>query len=77
MLQNELEYYIKNQAELVKQYRGKYLVIKDQEVKHASDTLQQAYEYAKEHFELGTFIIQHCLPGKDSYTQTYHSRVIF
>ena len=41
------------------------------------DTKQEAYDYATEKFELGTFLIQHCLPGDLGHTQTFHSQVIF
>ena len=76
MLKDEFKYYLANQKELVKNYSGKFLVIKDLEIKGKYDSQVEAYENAVESFELGTFLIQHCLPGSDSYTQTFHSRVI-
>ena len=76
-LDKEFQYYIDNQDELVKKYSGKQLVIKDQEVKGAFDTIEEAYEYAIKNFELGTFLLQECTPGEDSYTETFHSRAIF
>lgn len=74
-LQKELEYFKSNQDKLVKKYKGKFLIIKDQEVQGVYDTEIEAYTDAKEKFELGTFLIQQCLPGQESYTQTFHSRV--
>jgi len=74
-LQKELEYFKANQKELVKQYEGKFLVIKDQKVQGAYNTEMDAYREAQKRFELGTFLIQQCLPGEESYTQTFHSRV--
>ena len=74
-LQKQLEYFKSHQDELVKKYKGKFLVIKDQEVKGVYDTEMEAYTDAKKKFELGTFLIQQCLPGQESYTQTFHSRV--
>lgn len=74
-LQKQLEYFKSHQQELVKRYEGKFLVIKDQEVKGVYDTEIEAYTEAKKQFELGTFLIQHCLSGQESYTQTFHSRV--
>ena len=74
-LQKQLEYFKANQGELVKKYEGKFLVIKDQQIHGAYDTEIEAYTGAKNKFELGTFLIQQCLPGQESYTQTFHSRV--
>jgi hypothetical protein len=74
-LQKQLEYFKDHQDELVKKYKGKFLVIKDQAVQGVYDTEIEAYTDAKNKFELGTFLIQQCLPGQESYTQTFHSRV--
>ncbi len=76
-LQKQLEYFKSHQEELVKKYEGKFLVIKDQEVQGVYDTEMEAYTNAKKKFELGSFLIQQCLPGQESYTQTFHSRVAF
>ena len=76
-LQKQLGYFKSHQDELVKKYEGKFLVIKDQEIQGVYDTEIDAYVDAKEKFELGTFLIQQCLPGQESYTQTFHSRVAF
>jgi len=76
-LQKQLEYFKSHQNELVKKYEGKFIVIKDQEVQGAYNTEIEAYTDAKKKFELGTFLIQQCLPGQESYTQTFHSRVTF
>ena len=76
-LKNELDFFIAHQQELVEKYVGKFLVIKDQKVEGVFDTEMQAYTEAQKRFELGTFIIQHCVPGKEAYTQTFHSRASF
>jgi hypothetical protein len=76
-LEKELDYYIKHQDELIKQYEGKYLLIKDQKVVGSYDTELEAYQDAKSKYELGSFLIQPCLPGEQNYTQTFHSRVTF
>ncbi|TET44998.1 hypothetical protein E3J62_08840 [candidate division TA06 bacterium] len=76
-LEKEFKYYIKHQDELVKQYNGKFIVIKNRKVIGEYDSeLEAIKETTKEH-ELGTFLIQKCEPGSKSYTQTYHSRVSF
>lgn len=74
-LRDELEYFKANQVELVEKYEGKFLVIKNQKIQGVYDTEMDAYTDAKKKFELGTFLIQQCLPGQESYTQTFHSRV--
>ena len=77
MLKKEFQYYLDNQEELVKKHLNKFLVIKDQKVVGVYDTKQEAYDEATSKYELGTFLIQHCLPGSLSHTQTFHSQVIF
>ncbi|MEO6098305.1 MAG: DUF5678 domain-containing protein [Fibrobacteria bacterium] len=77
MLDQEFKYFQENQVELVSKYNGKYLVIRDQNVVGAYDSRGEAYTAAVKQFPVGTFLIQHCLPGSESYTQTFHSRVQF
>ena len=76
MLDKEFKYYIANQAELVAKYPNKFIVIKNKEVIGVYDSHADAYNKTVETEELGTFLIQHCLPGADSYSQTFHSQVI-
>jgi len=76
-LEKEFEYYLENQAELVKKYNGKYIVIKNQQVIGVFESEIEAVEKTVANHELGTFLVQKCEPGKESYTQTYHSRVVF
>ncbi|OIN95883.1 MAG: hypothetical protein AUJ48_02480 [Deltaproteobacteria bacterium CG1_02_45_11] len=76
-LEKEFNYYLDNQSDLLKKYEGKFLVIKGTEVIGTYDTELKALEETVKEHELGTFLIQHCMPGADSFTQTYHSRVAF
>ncbi len=77
MLETEFKYYLDNQDELVSLYAGKYIVIKDEEVIGVYSSDEEAYfETIKKH-EPGSFLIQFCESGDDSFTQTYHSRVTF
>jgi hypothetical protein len=76
-LEKEFEYYIKNQAKLAEKYKGKYIVIKNQEVIGVFESEIEAIEKTSAEHKLGTFLVQKCETGKDSYTQTYHSRVVF
>ncbi len=74
-LQKEFDYFLKNQTQLVEKYLGKFIVIKDETVIGSYDDETAAiWETAKTH-KLGTFLVQECLPGKDVYTRTFHSRV--
>jgi len=76
-LEKEFNFYIKNQDELVKKYNGKYVVIKGEEVLGSYDSYNDALEKTVPNHKLGTFLIQLCEPGKDSYTLTFHSNVTF
>lgn len=76
-LEKEFRYYLEHQNELVKKYNGKFIVIKNREVIGAFDSELEAIKKTAENHELGTFLIQKCEPGSESYTQTYHSRVTF
>ena len=77
MLEKEFQYYKDHQDELVKKYNGKFIAIVGEKVVGAYSTEREAYLKTKESYEVGTFLIQRCRPGKDSYTQTFHSRVAF
>ena len=78
MLDKEFKYYQKHQSELVKKYNGRFLIIKDEKGQGDFGTHLDAYTEAKKKFKVGTFLIQHCIPGKESYTQLYHThRVVF
>ncbi len=77
MLEKEFQYYVKNQAELVKEYLGKFVVIIGEEVVDSYDSLEEAVLKSQKKYELGTFLVQECLPGEENYTQTFHTRAIF
>jgi hypothetical protein len=76
-LMNEFDYYLEHQQELVQKYNGKVIVIKGQTVIGVFDSELEAVQKTSEQHELGTFLVQKCEPGRESYTQTYHSRVVF
>jgi len=74
-LKQEFEYYLEHQADLVRQYRGKYIVIVGKRVVGAyGSELEAVTESSKSH-KLGTFLVQLCEPGTEAYTHTYHSRI--
>jgi hypothetical protein len=51
-------------------------VIKEKSVIGVYDSHNEAYTESQKTHALGTFLIQHCLPGTDGYSQTFHSQVI-
>ena len=75
-LKKEFKYYIDNQDRLLEKYNGRILVIKDNKVlgDYSSKT-EALFETQKKH-KIGTFLIQECSPGPESYTEIYHSRVM-
>lgn len=77
MLKDLFQWYLDNQAELVKEYEGKYLVIKDNSVVGAYTFEDIALNEATKNYGLGNFIIQLCTKGDAAYTHTFHSRVVF
>ena len=76
-LDQELDYYIKNQREIVEKYRGKVIVIHDQAVHGEYPDELTAVREARKLFKLGEFLVQKVEPGSDSFTQTFYSRVSF
>lgn len=76
-LKVEFDYYLANQAEMVKKYNGQFVVIKNRQVIGVfGDQAAAIAETAKKE-ELGTFLVQKVEPGTSAYTQTFHSRVAF
>lgn len=76
MLENEFKYYLNHQSELVKKYNGRFIVIMGETIIGDYASHSEAYNETIKTHQLGTFLIQHCLPGKESYTQTFYSQVI-
>jgi queuine/archaeosine tRNA-ribosyltransferase len=76
-LEQEFNYYLQHQDKLVEMYGGKYIVIKNQKVVGSYNSEIQAIRESVKDHQLGTFLVQKCEAGSASYTQTYHSRVVF
>lgn len=76
-LAKEFKFYLKHQNEYVRKYKGKFVVIKGEEFLGAYDSEFEAIRETTKNHELGTFLIQICEPGTESYTHTFHSRVVF
>jgi hypothetical protein len=72
-LKKDLDWYIANQKELSAKYNGKVLLIVDQNLINAFNSMEDAYAAAIKSYELGTFTLQPCSPDPDSYTLTLYS----
>lgn len=70
MFAEELNFFIRNQDELVRKYLGKALVIKGNELYAVYDTALEAYVRLERDHELGKAMIQLCEPGPEAYTAT-------
>lgn len=75
-LQREFDYYLVHQDELVKKYSGRVIAIVGEEVIGVFDSDIEAVAVVSKRHPLGTFLVQKCEPGAESYRQTFHSRVI-
>ena len=72
-LKKNLAWYIANQQELSAKYNGKILLIVEQKLIGAFDSMADAYTTALKDYELGSFTLQPCSPDPDSYTLTLYS----
>lgn len=75
-LKDEFDFYLENQSKFVEKYLGKYIVLKNHEVLGAYATNIEAYKETEKMHALGSFLIQFVQEGNESYTQTFHSRVL-
>jgi hypothetical protein len=75
LLEQEFEYFLSHQTELVERYEGKVIVIKNGSVLGAFDNHAEAVREISKIHPLGTFLVQKCDAGTEAYKQTFHSRV--
>jgi hypothetical protein len=76
-LEKEFKYYLENQDRFVRKYNGRFIVIKNRRVIGTYDSELEAIEQTSQRHKLGTFLVQKCEPGSESYSQAYFSRVAF
>jgi hypothetical protein len=69
----DLQWFIANQDQLVKQCNGKTLIIRNQAVVGVLDVELDAYLDARRRFAPGTFSIQECIAGEEAYTSYIYS----
>lgn len=77
MFKKELRFFIKNQKDFVKKYRGKVLVLQGQNVIGIYESPLEAYLEVQKKHKIGTFMIQPCEPGPEAYTVTISSNATF
>jgi hypothetical protein len=68
-----LDWYIANQKELAAKYNGKILLIVDQALVAAFDSMNDAYVSAIKSYSPGTFTLQPCSPDSESYTTMFYT----
>ena len=68
MFDQEFNYFIAHQEELVKKYSNKTLILKGEEVIGAFDSPLHAYIFAKDKYAPGSYMLQRCISGTDAYT---------
>jgi hypothetical protein len=76
-LKAEFDYYVAHQDELVAKYHGLFVVIRGNEVLGAFKSELEAVREVSKKYPAGTFLVQKCEPGKENYTQSFHSQVTF
>ena len=77
MLEKEFKYYLDNQKTLVKKYNGRFIAIVGEEIVGDYSSEEEAFINTSKKNEPGSFLIILCEPGEGSYTQSFHSRVVF
>ena len=78
ILRGEFQFYLDHQAEMVKEYDGRVIVLKDHEVIGDYDTVGEAVIKTEKEHPLGTFLVQRVSEGTEAYTRKFRSpRVTF
>lgn len=75
-LDKNYQYFVDNLENLIKEYKGKFLVIHNQKIVGVYDNELEAYNDSSKKYGLGEFIIQKCVKEEDQ-TAVFHSRVVF
>jgi len=75
MLKDEFQFYLDNQSELLKQYKGRFVVIVGNKVVGAYRSFKDAVLRSAKKYALGTFLVQECTEGDEAYIETDLSRV--
>ncbi len=71
----DFRWFKEHQDELVEQYDGKTLAIRNCVVLGAHDSLEDAVDNTP--LPLGEYMVQLCIPGKEAYTVRIHTPWVF
>lgn len=75
---DDFKWFVNNHEDLYHKYPGKHIVIQNSIVVGMGDSFEEALADAlSKGLEIGSFIIQECSEGEESYTQSFSSRVVF
>ena len=66
VLEKEMAYYIEHQAELLKQYEGKYILIKGEKIIGGYESEEEAYRAGLEKFQNEPFFIKYVAKEEES-----------
>ncbi|MEQ9403728.1 MAG: hypothetical protein RIM99_09100 [Cyclobacteriaceae bacterium] len=58
LLDRQFQFFKKNKEELVEKYKGRFIVIHDEEVVGSFESERDAYVYCVSHFKVGSFFMQ-------------------
>ena len=74
----DFKYFVENHDMLFAEYPNRFLVIQNQVVVLTADTFEDALDDALGRgLEPGTFIVQKCTEGDESYVMRFGPRVVF
>jgi len=76
MLEKEYKYFQDNLESLLKEHKGKFLIIKDASVQGIFNTYNEALANALTKYKLGQFLIQECIKESLSTAHFFNSNVI-
>ena len=69
MLDKEYKYFNENRNRFIKKYKDKYIVIIDNKIMGAFDTMLEAITITVKNHELGTFFVKKCISEKQDIQQ--------
>ncbi|RKX85402.1 MAG: hypothetical protein DRP57_03825 [Spirochaetes bacterium] len=75
MLEKEYKYFLSIRDKLVKEHPNEYVVIRDENILGFYPSEEDALKNMS-NYELGTFLVQECIP-EDHNIHRHHSRVVF
>ena len=76
VFQQELDFFMARQDELVLAHRGKVLVIRGTQVVGVYSSPLEAYTEAQKSYQLGSFMIQRCDAGLGAFSATVSSACV-